>query len=107
MEDKASLLFKKKSCLFCPHLQDLNDENQKTTQDNTEQAHKLQVQLHSLTETDVVINHIKTEHAEILTNPETSINREKIRIVELLEVIINYSESINMSYVYVDIAAIN
>lgn len=42
--------------------------------------------LQSLTQTDVVLSHMRTEQAKILSTPETLIDRENIRIVELLEV---------------------
>lgn len=57
------------------------------TTDNIEQVHNLQIQLNTLARSDVIINNIKTEQAEILSNPETSIHKKRINIVELLEVI--------------------
>jgi len=51
-----------------------------------EQVHKLQMHLQSLTQTDTVLNNIRSEQAEILSNPETSEHSENIRIVQLLEV---------------------
>lgn len=68
-------------------MQDLqcNGEN-KSNPENVEQVQKLQTQLRSLSLTDATINNMKLEQAELLTNPENSIHRQKPAVTELLEV---------------------